>query len=614
MRPTLSMRLKRLSAVLCLVLIVGPARAADPVPDVDVVIEQPPGNGFFIEVPNGAPFDSFRLSGPRDFIGGLEAVRLPSGWSMSREGKRVVLSGPAVSGPTRIQLRAGRTIDKSVDWDVSIAGRSLASRNKVVPRSVPQRAVKNSLQGVVAMPDKVSPGEAVALRPLPAANLPPGRFVLSGVVTEPLTDEEVRAAKTGLPVVGLPPAGFVLGGPAGTSCRELLPLAAALVAGGATGECAYCKSFFESRSNTAKNPPRATVAPAAGGASAAPGTPSMVVNELRSRHDVAMNAIRNIKSLAAVEPAGSGASFTIDEKGVKLWEVTPAGAKLARMQVVEGPRDGEPQEPQKPRWVALDATEVPAGCLFTGREPDLYDLAVAKKAGPLPGNGKDTVETRTHVGRVPDEMVPGTALSLQYLDLFGDAVVDVPVVSDTEVVPPAAKPQPPCVTAATAYAQAEDTVCVCGNFPTLAAQSGLWVDERDAGAPVSVSTRTLQYQLPPHAVTVGRHVWSGNPEAGFATTCRAQTQVVLISGELDSQNLFSGQSTPMRLTVAGTADKVPIRIKNLTPAIIRIDGGEVQTVESSGGSPNQVIRSVQGLVRGAFNVEWSLATDRCPCP
>jgi hypothetical protein len=260
------------------------------------------------------------------------------------------------------------------------------------------------------------------------------------------------------------------------------------------------------------------------------------------------------------------------------------------------------------------ATTTDSGCLFTPREPDLYDLAVAKKAGPLPGNGKDNnEENQTHVGHVPDDLLPGTSLSLQYLDVFGDAVVDVPVVSDTQIVPPPTKPEPPCVTAATSYAQAEDTVCVCGNFPTLAAQTGVWVDERDAGTPVSLSTRTLQYQLPRHAVTPGRHVWSGNPDAGFAPSCRATTQVIHIGGEIDSQRLLSGESTPMRLTVSGTSDKVPIQIKNLTPGIIRIEGGEVQTVESSGGNPNTLTKSVQGLVRGAFNVEWSLAVDRCPC-
>ena len=49
-----------------------------------------------------------------------------------------------------------------------------------------------------------------------------------------------------------------------------------------------------------------------------------------------------------------------------------------------------------------------------------------------------------------------------------------------------------------------------------AAQAALWLDERAAGEPVSLSSRTLQLQLPTHGRTPGRHVWSGDPEAGFA--------------------------------------------------------------------------------------------------
>jgi hypothetical protein len=124
----------------------------------------------------------------------------------------------------------------------------------------------------------------------------------------------------------------------------------------------------------------------------------------------------------------------------------------------------------------------------------------------------------------------------------------------------------------------------------------------------------MQVHLPPHAATPGRHVWSGDPAAGYTPACRAWTQVVQIAGAIDSQRLFSSQSTPMRLTVAGTTDRVPLEIRNLTPGIVRIEGGETQLVETSGGTPNTVTRSVQGLVRGDFKIEWSLATSRCPCP
>lgn len=664
-----------------LLVLASVAFAGDPIPDVDVILEQIPP-GVVIEVPNGAPFDRLTLGGPRDFIAGLQPDRLPSGWAMSREGKRVVLSGPAVSVPTRMRLRAGRTLDKSVDWDVSIAGRALASRSHIVPRAVARQAVRNSLQGVVVMPGKVSPGEAVALRPLPGANLPPGRFVLSGVVMGPLSDEDFSAGtatanttsgKLEKSMVTAPRAGFVLESPEGTSCREVLPLAAVLVGAGSTGECAGCKSFFESRSNTAKRtpgesapiggapPPEATyksfyesrsntakrapktrvtepwsleAGPLGGSSSwdAAEVSPRMTAPaggppaQLRSGHDSAKNPIRNLKALYAVGPsagaAEGSASFTIDQKGGKRWELSPPGGSTVRMQVQERP-------PSRPTaWVVFELTETAAGCLVTARDPDLFDLALAMQAQkprderPQGKPNRDAASPFApeppgavlEVGRVPDDLLPGTALSLQYVDIFGDVVVDVPAVDGTEVVPPSPEPEPPCVTAATAFAQAEDTVCVCGSFPSAAAQAAVRVDERAAGLPLSLSARALQFQLPRHALTPGRHVWSGDPEFGFLPTCRAWTEVIQIGGEIDSQRLLSGQSTPMRLTVNGTADRVPIQIRNLTPSIVRVDGGEAQTVESTGGAPNTVTRSVQGLVRGDFQLEWSLATVRCPCP
>jgi hypothetical protein len=472
-----------------------------------------------------------------------------------------------------------------------------------------------------------------------------------------------------------PRAGFVLAGAAGAPCAEMLPLAAVLVGAGSTGACASCKSFFESRSNTAQRAPGEALpageAPAGATAKSfyesrsntANRAPKTRVSALaaadtattadtavaswdaaevparaaaRAGHEVVKGAIRNLKALKAlyaVAPSGGTgegtAAFTIDQKGVKLWEFTPPGGSPERLQIHERP-------PSRPAaWVALEITETPSGCLMSAREPDLFDLASAMQAQkprhvrpegkpglPEGRPGADAAPLAAaeaprgplSVGRIPEEVLPGTTIALQYVDLFGDVVVDVPAVAGTEVVPRTAESAPPCVTAATAFAQAEDTVCVCGNFPGVAAQAGLWIDERHAGHAASLATRTMQVELPPHARTPGRHVWSGDPAAGYLPSCRAWTQVVQIAGAIDSQRLFSSESTPMRLTVAGTTDRVPLEIRNLTPGIVRIDGGERQTVESSGGTPNTVTRSVQGLVRGDFKIEWSLAHDRCPCP
>ena len=638
MRPP---RLLAVSAVLVSTLAI--AFAGDPVPDVDVILEQVPG-GVVLEVSNGAPFDRLSLGGSRGFLGGLEPQRLPPGWAMTREGKQAVLSGPAVSDPTRIRLRTGRTVDKQVDWEVSIAGRTLASRRNVVPRTRPPRVVKNSLQGIVVMPEKVSPGEAVALRPLPGAELPPGHFVLSGVVMEPLGEDDLANAraivnttrsqlKSGAsPAIASPPAaGFELSGPDGSSCADLLPVAAALIGAGSTGDCAPCKSFFESPSGTANRTATVRVtAPADGVAPSAGDLSSWDVADLgsppaalagapsgsRARHDLAMNSIRSLKAFYAVAPTKGSEdgkkSSASDPQAGQAWDLAAPDGTLLRMQIQHRP------PPRPTVQVALEGADTPSGCRVTAREPDLFDLALARQAQkprhdrPEGKSARDT-EAALVVGRVPGDLLPGTQLSLQYVDSFGDVVVDVPAVDATQVVPPPVDSEPPCVTAATAFAQPLDTVCVCGNFPSAAAQAALWVDERDAGTPVSLSTRTLQFQLPPHAQVPGRHVWSGDPEAGYVPSCRAWTQVVQVAGAIDSERLWAGESTPMRLTVSGTDAPVPIRIRNLTPGIVRIEGGEEQTVESSGGAPNLVTRPVQGLVRGTFDIEWSLAAERCPC-
>lgn len=56
-----------------------------------------------------------------------------------------------------------------------------------------------------------------------------------------------------------------------------------------------------------------------------------------------------------------------------------------------------------------------------------------------------------------------------------------------------------------------------------------------------------------------------------------------------------------------------LHVRNLTPAIIRLDGGDDQMIPTSGGSPNKLSRGVQGLTRGAFNIDYTLAEESCPC-
>jgi hypothetical protein len=612
---------------LCLGLATSLA-AGDPVPDVDVTVEQVPGAGVWVEITPTGPFDRVALGGSKAFIAELEPEHLPPGWVMTRNPRdqgQVALAGPARDTPTRFRLRrSGRTLDKSVDWDVSYAGRSLRAQKGVVPLSRPPFTTRNSLSGIVTLPEKVSPGEALAFQPLAGAALPTGgRFVLSGVVMDTVSDQQLGAARAAVASAGRPlaapdprtgPRDLTLDGGSENTCADLAPLAAAIFTQADAGQR---KSFYESRSNTARKSyfeSRSNTARLVA-----------IDDARRSGHDTTKNAIGNLKALYRVANL-STAGFAIDEKGVKRtgvtsWTVTSAGAATLELAIEAW---NPAAEAQPAAWIAFDGRAISPGCVFTPRSLDVADLVdvaevVARRAGPLPGNGKDTVETRTEtpsdrvVGRLPENILPGAAVSLQYIDRFGDLWLDVPAVPGTAVVPAPATEEPPCLRTATVYAQSADLVCVCGNFPTPEAQAGVRIDERPAGAPVSASLRSLEFTLPPHVTALGRHVWSGDPAAGFAASCRAETQLVHVAGEMDSQKLFSGQATPMRLTVTGSEGKVPLSVRNLTPEIIRIDGGDTQTAETSGGTPNQVTRSVSGLVRGNFNVEWSLAVDRCPC-
>jgi hypothetical protein len=67
----------------------------------------------------------------------------------------------------------------------------------------------------------------------------------------------------------------------------------------------------------------------------------------------------------------------------------------------------------------------------------------------------------------------------------------------------------------------------------------------------------------------------------------------------------------MRLKILGTDQPLPLKITNKTPTVINVAGGVVQMVNTSGGANNYVERSVQGIHRGNFNIEYSLNYDQC---
>ncbi|HEX6904202.1 MAG TPA: hypothetical protein VF789_31120 [Thermoanaerobaculia bacterium] len=585
-----------------------PLFAGDPVPDVDVTVEQVPGKGFTIEFPAGGAFDEVRVRLPRGIAKDVTPGRLPSGWALSRDGRDLVLKGPEVAPPARLRMTLGsEDRPREVGYEVLRGGASLVRRDGVAPRTAPRYEVRNSLQGIVYLPPDVAPGETITFRAQEDAPLPPGgRFVLSGVVAEPIPEEDL--AGTVLAIVNttrsnikktmsaaLPPEGLTL---RGGTCGDLAPLAAALVAGG-----------------NARHTGPVAASREAGDAAA---TAGWAVASLRSRHDPAMGAIRNLKFFLAAAPLaggqgeGAGDGLSIKEKGI--WRMAAPGGK-STVVVAVGKPDKPPSlsDPQTVP-VALRGETIEGGCRFVPRDPSWLELYRAAREAPPPASSNSLSGT-VHAVEVPEWLAPGAALSLTFIDRYGEVWLDVPAVEGTAVKPPrpeGGEAAQPCIRTATRYVQGADLVCVCGSFPTPESSLALRIGDRPAGTPVSASFSAVRLQTP-RGLPLGNHRIAGSPDAGFSPSCQAEVSHVLIRGEIDSQRLLRGESTPMRLIVQGTADRVPVRVRNLTPGIITIEGGEEQVAESSGGAENVVTRQVRGTGRGSFNVEWSLASPPCPC-
>jgi hypothetical protein len=212
---------------------------------------------------------------------------------------------------------------------------------------------------------------------------------------------------------------------------------------------------------------------------------------------------------------------------------------------------------------------------------------------------------------LPTDLEPGGGVSMQYVDQFGDVVADVPSVEGLEVVEPRGNGEAR-ITDATPRSFAGEPVCVCGTYPGQAAWNGILLDGYAVGSPASASGQIAWVELPPD-LAPGEHVFTGTAAAGFPAADRASTLVLQVGGEIDSSKLQRLETTPMRLWVIGTDEAVDLRVRNVTPAIISIEGGDDQTIRTSGGARNMLERTVRGLSPGAFDIQYELASKPCPC-
>jgi hypothetical protein len=71
-----------------------------------------------------------------------------------------------------------------------------------------------------------------------------------------------------------------------------------------------------------------------------------------------------------------------------------------------------------------------------------------------------------------------------------------------------------------------------------------------------------------------------------------------------------GQSISVTWTVTGTTDPIRLLLDNKSKAIGMLEGGDVQLVTTSGGSPNTVSRNVTALNPGAISIEVEIEPGR----
>lgn len=168
----------------------------------------------------------------------------------------------------------------------------------------------------------------------------------------------------------------------------------------------------------------------------------------------------------------------------------------------------------------------------------------------------------------------------------------------------------PGVTGGDRLAFAGQNACVTGCFDGLeedAKKLAAILDGKTELQPKAGSPNAFVFRLPPDT-TPGPHTIEFKG-AGLSGTHRIG--VLAVEGSIDQSELWKGQSTTMRLRVLGSDERLPLEITNKTPTTITIDGGVSQVVQSPGGTDNAITRSVRGIHKGNFNIEYKLNLPAC---
>lgn len=94
-----------------------------------------------------------------------------------------------------------------------------------------------------------------------------------------------------------------------------------------------------------------------------------------------------------------------------------------------------------------------------------------------------------------------------------------------------------------------------------------------------------------------------------ASVC--EPEAILLVADLDGTRLQDDGTAALHVRVLGTRAPVRMRLVNRTPGVVSLEGGSLQTAESSGGDDNQVKRTLYTHRAGDFDVTFELADEPC---
>jgi len=229
-------------------------------------------------------------------------------------------------------------------------------------------------------------------------------------------------------------------------------------------------------------------------------------------------------------------------------------------------------------------------------EPELPPLALRVEGRPtLPVDGKNALRAQ-----LPVELSVAGRLDIA---VIGEAGVRLDY-GDVRVLPKPPSSSRPHFDLCGPQVTTNAVICLCGWFPDETAWRSLLVDGKPA-LPLAASSRSACLRM-----SEGSHRITGSAPS-FNRESAATVDYVKISEDKPNKVVVN-QPYTYTWTVVGTSRPVRLRVRNLTPGILRLEGGDDQVISTSGGRSNSISRAATMTSSGPSHIQAEMLADDSP--